>query len=571
MQRIVTPMPSLHFGPSSTLQRDTCEELDALLARTLPGVRLESTVQAWAYLDRFEQGVRAYQELNERTPEDDRWLGVCYFKLFDDVNALEAFTSASQRGAIGARVNQAHALMYLDRREEATRILDQLNPEGLSRYDQVLFFRVRSLDEETSGNIRLALKHAEEAWRRVQGMPEFNVLAPSVLAQLGVLYARYGRAQRALWHLERGIQMTVGAEQLKVRLKRAIVLTTLGRSAEARSELNSMPLVQSAPALMAEKTLLLGDVAWVSGELENAISHYRDAIKLAVDAELAYEEYLCHLAVMTLTGFLGRRDEASRHRAEAKRRIGDKSDSLQFRFRELLLDYWCGDSPGQDVTAELTAISKELFEMGLLQEMGSVRVHIAAIELAGAPDQAATLLDELHILGVTLQNSSFLSREWVLLPELRRVASQSHPSLAGSPHAILELRTLGQERIILAGADVRLPLRRAVELLAYFLEHKAATFEQVRGDLFPEEKHRTAKSYFHQFRHQLKETVEGLEIEYDAESRMYRLKSEIDILWDVADLRAGRRSEAAGPFLPSCTSDWALTLDHALERYRAAH
>jgi hypothetical protein len=51
---------------------------------------------------------------------------------------------------------------------------------------------------------------------------------------------------------------------------------------------------------------------------------------------------------------------------------------------------------------------------------------------------------------------------------------------------------------------------------------------------------------------------------------MYRLKSEIDILWDVADLRAGRRKEAAGPFLPSCTSDWALTLDHSLERFRAA-
>ncbi|MFU8887791.1 MAG: hypothetical protein ACNA8N_04210, partial [Trueperaceae bacterium] len=137
--------------------------------------------------------------------------------------------------------------------------------------------------------------------------------------------------------------------------------------------------------------------------------------------------------------------------------------------------------------------------------------------------------------------------------------------------AILELRTLGEERIILAGSDVRLPLRRAAELLAYFLEHKAATFDQVRADLFPDEKHRTAKSYFHQFRHQLKEHVEGLEIEYDTESRMYRLKSEIDILWDVADLRAGRRSETPGPFLPSCTSDWALTLDHTLERFRTTH
>ncbi len=181
------------------------------------------------------------------------------------------------------------------------------------------------------------------------------------------------------------------------------------------------------------------------------------------------------------------------------------------------------------------------------------------------------LLEEVVSLTMTLQNRAFLAREWTVLPGLRRSARSTHPSLIGETEAILELRTLGEERILLAGSDVRLPLRRAVELLAYFLEHKTARFERVRVDLFPDEKHRTAKSYFHQFRHQLKEHVEGLEIEYDTESRMYRLKSEIDILWDVADLRAGRRSEVPGPFLPTCTSDWALTLDHALERFRTAH
>ena len=561
-------MAKLHSNPAPAPQRDGWDELSALLARTLPGVRLESAIQGWAYLDQFERGIQAYSGIEAPTPEDDRWLGVCYFKLFDDANALSAFVRAGQRGAIGARVNQAHALMFLDRSEESTRILEQVDPERLSRYDQVLYFRVRSLDEETGGNIRLALRHAEEAWRRVQGIPEFSVLAPSVLAQLGVLYARYGRAQRALWHLERGIQMTEGPEQLKVRLKRAIVLTTLGRNADARSELNSMELTQGATGLMAEKTLLLGDVAWASGELENAIGHYGDAIGLAAEADLAYEEFLCHLSMMTLAGYLGRSAQAASHRHEAQRRISDKSDNLQFRFREGLLDHWAGLSSGHQTISQLTEISESLFEMGLLQEMGSVKVHIAAVELGGAPGRTQTILDELHVLSVTLQNASFLAREWTLLPELRRLASQTHPSLASRPPAILEFRTLGEERIVLAGADVRLPLRRAAELLAYFLEQPGATFEQVKADLFPGEKHRTAKSYFHQFRHQLKEHVEGLEIEYDAESRMYRLKSEIDILWDVADLRAGRRKESAGPFLPSCTSDWALTLDHSLERFR---
>jgi hypothetical protein len=228
-------------------------------------------------------------------------------------------------------------------------------------------------------------------------------------------------------------------------------------------------------------------------------------------------------------------------------------------------------TPARETISQLEEVSECLFDMGLLQEMGSVKVHIAAIELGYAPDRTQSILDELQVLSITLQNAAYLAREWALLPELRRYASQTHPSLAIRPAAILELRTLGEERIILAGTDVRLPLRRAVELLAYFLEHKTAAFERVQADLFPDEKHRTAKSYFHQFRHQLKEHVDGLEIEYDAESRMYRLKSEIDILWDVADLRAGRRSEAPGPFLPSCTSDWALTLDHALERFRGTH
>jgi len=232
------------------------------------------------------------------------------------------------------------------------------------------------------------------------------------------------------------------------------------------------------------------------------------------------------------------------------------------------VDHWSGAIEQPAAAAELEAIANSLFEMGLLQEMGAVKLHLAAIHLADAPERTLATLDELHVLSVTLQNRSFLAREWMVLPELHRFASKLRPALAGLPPPVLELRTLGDERILVAGSEVRLPLRRAPELLAYFLEHKTATLEQVTANLFPDEKRRTAKSYFHQFRHQLKQHVEGLEVEYDAGTRSYRLKSAIDILWDVADLRAGRRKDPAGSFLPSATSDWALTLDHSLERYR---
>jgi tetratricopeptide (TPR) repeat protein len=295
-------MSSHERDPRSRLVTDW-EEVTALLARKLPGVRLDSVVQGWAYLDDFERGIRSYQRLASPSAEDDRWLGVCHFKLFDDIKALEMFARAGERGALGARVNQAHLLRFLERSAESSRILDDVDPTRLSRYDQVLYFRVRSIHEETGGNIRSALNYAEEAWRKAQGTPEFDVLAPSVLAQLGVLYARYGRAQRALWHLERGIQMTTGTEQLKVRLKRAIVLTTLGRYFDARSELNSLSLLHEAASLNAERHFLLGDVAWSLGELERAIASYRVVTENAQGNDFVYEVFLSHISIMTIAAW----------------------------------------------------------------------------------------------------------------------------------------------------------------------------------------------------------------------------------------------------------------------------
>ena len=140
--------------------------------------------------------------------------------------------------------------------------------------------------------------------------------------------------------------------------------------------------------------------------------------------------------------------------------------------------------------------------------------------------------------------------------------------LAGDTDGVLELHTLGTEQILLAGETVRIPLRKAPEVLAYFLEHKAVSLDRLMRDVFPDEKPRSAKSYFHQVRHQLKENVDGLEIEFDREVKLYRLKSEVDILWDVAELRAGRQVAETGPFLPRSGNDWALMLDHSLERFR---
>ena len=155
------------------------KEVEQLVREKYPGVQLDSDVQAWAFLEEFDKGVEAYSKKVNPTPADDRWVGVCLFQLVRDLEALEALYRALNRGEPAARVNIAHVLRFVERAEDASEELSKVKPEQFSSsYDQVLYFRVLSIHEENNGNLREALRSAEEAWRRIQGIPEFGLLAP---------------------------------------------------------------------------------------------------------------------------------------------------------------------------------------------------------------------------------------------------------------------------------------------------------------------------------------------------------------------------------------------------------
>src|SRR5690606_7444737 len=258
---------------------------------------------------------------------------------------------------------------------------------------------------------------------------------------------------------------------------------------------------------------------------------------------------------------------ATEHITRAQELISDKADRLSFRFRELLLMLWQGLYTQAHAIEELQGLIHAFGEMGLLQEQAAVKLHLAEIyRTQGRPVEE--ILDELHTLSVTLQNPSFLAREFALLPDLRRIAEKTHPRIAGARAAVLEVHTLGEERVVLNDETVSIPLKRGVEVLAYLLERKAVTLQDVMDDVFPKEKASAAKSYFHQFRHQLREHVEGLAIEYDSESKMYRLTSEINVIWDVAEVRSGRVPRDIGKFLPGSSNEWAKQVDAELDAHR---
>ena len=557
-----TTLPQQHREPIGA-------EVKNKIDQVFPGVVIESDIQGWAFLDEFEVGVDKFVEIEEPTPADLRWFGVCYYQLLRDSDGLHCLEKAVALGDEGARINLAHLLPFLERGDEASKQLSQIVLDRLTDYDKALFFRVLSLQEENSGNLREALRAAEEAWRRIQGLPEYPVLAPSVLAQLAVLYGRIGRSQRALWFIERGMSTTTGIEQIKVRLRRASVLVGLGRHQEARLELQSLDMESAPQNCQGERNYLLGEISLAQGNTRDAIQKYNYTIELASRLGFNYEELLARLSLVTILG--SRKDfaGANEHITRAQELISDKADRLSFRFREVLLMLWQGRYTPAHAMEELEDLIESFGDMGLLQEQAAVRLHrVDLLRTLGRP--YSTELDDLQALSVSLQNPSILVREWAALPELRAIAKNTHPRIVGAATSVIEVHTLGREEVLLDGEAVHIPLRRGVEVLAYLLERKAVTLQNVMDDVFPNEKPSSAKSYFHQFRHQLREHVDGLEIEFDSEAKMYRLTSEINVIWDVAELRSGRFSGAVGEFLPTSVNEWKRAVQDEVDGLSAA-
>src|SRR5690606_37747900 len=206
-------------------------------------------------------------------------------------------------------------------------------------------------------------------------------------------------------------------------------------------------------------------------------------IELAKNLGFNYEELLSRLALVCIYGSQGEFAAANEHIARAQELISDKADRLTFRFREVLLLLWQESYTPAHAMEELEALVEAFGEMGLLQEQAAVKLHRADLLRKQGKSEFTLELDALQALSVTLQNPSFLAREWALLPELQKIAMQTHPRIAGTTTNTLEVFTLGEERVTIDGEPLNIPLRRGVEVLAYLLEKKAVTLQDVMDDV----------------------------------------------------------------------------------------
>lgn len=397
------------------------------LRRKYPGISVKSPIQAHALLDEFLPGIDHFSTLEHPSAEDFRWLGVCHFSVFNDPEAVAAYERAIGLGSQAARINLAHSLGFLDRGDEIGSQLEQVNFDQLPIYDRVLYLRVKSLNDERNGQLLVALKHTEHAWRLIQGIPEFSLLAPQLLNQLGILHARVGRAQRALWYLDRNLELCRGEEKTRVHLTRVHVLNSLGLISEARAEFE---LMEDVPEHFAPVVQLRNaEIAWAEGDAKRAMEEYEKTIHLAQQMRQSYEEFQASLDLAVLEArFLDL--DPLRRLGRAQQLISDRSDRLMYRFREILVFAWHDRYSPKHAATELAEVASDFGDMGLLQEQGWVHVHRAhALREAGDDAACSRALDSLVVLTSSLQNPAFLAREWGLMPEFLSYASRTHPSI----------------------------------------------------------------------------------------------------------------------------------------------
>jgi len=391
------------------------------------GARLVSDVQACVYLEEFGLGIEVHGSIDRPSADDDRWLGVCHFQRVEDAQAQAAFERAIDKGQQAARVNLAHLLRMSDRSERAADELQKVDFARLTPYDQVFFLRVKSIHEETNGNLRDALRYSEEAWRRLQGLPEFAILAPSILSQLGILHGRIGRAQRAIWFLERGMQLTTGLQHVKARIRWTTVMIAQGKTELASEALRELESSSVPEPMQVEIEWLSGEIAWLMNRPDQAIEHYTKAIEIARKHQVVYEEFLCQLALATILAFRGD-GTAIEHMKRAQELVTDRSDQLAYRFREVLVLVSTGLYRTEHAVRELLSTAEAFGDMGLLQEQGFVRLHVCAFKHALADDSYVEEIESLTLLARSLQNPAFLERELHFVPELRNLIEAHLPS-----------------------------------------------------------------------------------------------------------------------------------------------
>jgi len=507
---------------------------------------------------------------------EQRWAGVCLFRLGRLEEARDLLLRAVGNGCLFARIDLATVYRTLGQVETAQQVLGRLEAATPGSFDKVLWLREMGMIRLTLGERRAALGLLEQAYQ-TSFSPETTLLRAGVSHALGLLHAEMGQDRKALTYLNQALEGATPSRRVAVTVTHALCQVYLGDFSDAQHLLETAePLLDEVPMVRATWWYARAILERARGHLREAVQLYAKCIEHARQGDEAETECYAQLERAAIHTVLGERTQARgalargqalaqtpRLHALAKLREG----TFQAQFDALRAE------------KTLECALESFCSLDMVREQGWTGLHLAALKVAQGQDPTPRLervADMRHAVG----SGGFLALELRGLPELiehletLNESDYAHLLLKDWRTSALDsalrlrLHSLGGCRIFLEGVEVKFKQSRSAEIACYFLLHPDVRLDKAIIELFPQGEDRRSRNYLHQVRYDLERQLPGFQIVHHNGLYRVHLKG-IQLKWDRDEVRralvprdAGAVEKAldlfSGPFLPEVTEEWAF-------------
>jgi DNA-binding SARP family transcriptional activator len=529
-------------------------------------------------------GLDLYRNLGQPSPADDRWAGYCLYLSGQLLEAKDLLVRARGRGCAEAGLELITVLRGLGDVNGARAILADLPTGGFSPTERAYALRESAALHLADGQLRAARAELERAWTLL-GAPDgaTDALRIQTAQLLGYTYHRLGRTVPATHYLDLALDPAQGGGQGMKRayplLTRAQVHLYSGRYGRCQQDLYEVEgLLIAVPAATATFRYVSGLLARAQGQWSTAQAQFQGAATSAKATGDESTEFLAELGLASILTVQNDLQGAETCLRRAASLVQTEWEQAMLNLRE---GAWLHRRGQAGAAVSLQRAAQSFVSLGLPREAAWAELHLAAHHLdrsesatlaalcrvgqnRDALDSGAPLLPELRLLpGLTAQLGRYSAR-----PEVAQLLTDRREVLGDAPLR-LRLVTLGDMRLEVDGAELRLGMRRTPEVLAFLLLRGQASRSEMLSALWADEEPTRARNYFHQVVHALKETLPYLRIEYRRKTRQYTLVCEGPLLeWDAADIKRLLSSpdenerqrailEYSGFFLPEVESEWA--------------
>ncbi len=512
--------------------------------------------------------------------DDDRWGGYARFALGELLPAKDLLLRAHARGCAAAGIELATVWRYLGQLESAMEALMTLPWGDLGPFDRALAHREHGACLLAAGQHREAVRALELAWRDVTALgADGEALVGPTAQLLGYAYAQLGRTAPALHYLDTAIAGTLPERRLQGLLTRALCAVHAGRYARADADLDAaQALLDATPGARAFTAYLLGTLRRAQGRWQEALSAYAAATGHARTVGEANTEFIALLGAASVHTAVGQLDDAAGALARAARLEEKPADRAHLALRR---GAWEARAGRPEALGTLRGARDAWTALDFPREAAWAELHLAEAHLRqgeAAPAREALRRAALH--REALGDGASLIPELHLLRELPAYLA-AHADEADAQRLLADrratdicaplqvrLQSFGRGQVLVDGQEVRLGMRRSVELLTYVMLRESVTRDEVLLDLWPDDDPQRATNYFHQARHELNQVLPNLAIRFERERGTYGVQVEgTRLSWDVEEfqrlLSAGNDNGLMhaltlyqGPFLADATSEW---------------